>query len=81
MQLVSTISPPHKISAFHYQLTMVTTFTVRGDHIYKAAWSPYIGEEMPEWQRDDFLKATKLTKDSPTTTFLLNGLATCSKHV
>ena len=30
---------------------MVTTFriesTVRGHHVYKAAWSPYIGEELP----------------------------------
>ena len=31
--------------------TMATTFriesTVRGHHVYKAAWSPYIGEELP----------------------------------
>ena len=52
MQLVSTISPPpYEINAFHYQLTMATTFriesTVRGHHVYKAAWSPYIGEELP----------------------------------
>ena len=30
---------------------MATTFriesTVRGHHVYKAAWSPYIGEELP----------------------------------
>ena len=43
--------PPHEINAFHYQLTMATTFriesTVRGHHVYKAAWSPYIGEELP----------------------------------
>ena len=36
---------------FHYQLTMATTFriksTVRGHHVYKAVWSPYIGEELP----------------------------------
>ena len=35
----------------HFQLTMATTFriesTVRGHHVYKAAWSPYIGEELP----------------------------------
>ena len=40
--------PPYEINAFHYQLTMATTFriesTVRGHHVYKAAWSPYIGE-------------------------------------
>ena len=43
--------PPYEINAFHYQLTMATTFriesTVRGHHVYKAAWSPYIGEELP----------------------------------
>ena len=35
----------------HFQLTMATTFriesTVRGHYVYKAAWSPYIGEELP----------------------------------
>ena len=40
-----------QINAFHYQLTMATAFriesTVRGHHVYKAAWSPYIGEELP----------------------------------
>ena len=92
----------------HFQLTMATTFriesTVRGHHVYKAAWSPYIGEELPVQREvnnihDDFAvavlkngntvghvpreisKATKLTKDSPTTTLLLNALATYSKHV
>ena len=42
---------PKLMFAFHYQLTMATTFriesTVRGHHVYKAAWSPYIGEELP----------------------------------
>ena len=66
MQLVSTISPPYEINAFHYQLTMVTTFriesTVRGHHVYKAAWSPYIGEELPVQRKvnnihDDFAVA------------------------
>ena len=42
---------PKLMFAFHYQLTTVTTFriesTVRGHHVYKAAWSPYIGEELP----------------------------------
>ena len=58
MQLVSTISPPPKdftqvlcTQLGHFQLTMATTFriesTVRGHHVYKAAWSPYIGEELP----------------------------------
>ena len=87
---------------------MTTTFriesTVHGHHVYKAAWSPYIGEELPVQREvnnihDDFAvavlkngntvghvpreisKATKLTKDSPTTTLLLNALATYSKHV
>ena len=35
----------------HFQLTMATTFriesTVHRHHVYKAAWSPYIGEELP----------------------------------
>ena len=43
--------PPYEINAFHCQLTMATTFriesTVRGHHVYNAAWSPYIGEELP----------------------------------
>ena len=34
-----------------YQITMATSFriesTVRGHHVYKASWSPYIGEELP----------------------------------
>ena len=58
MQLVSTISPPPKdftqvlcTQLGHFQLTMAMTFwigsTVRGHHVYKAAWSPYIGEELP----------------------------------
>ena len=59
MQLVSTISPPPPkdftqvlcTQLGHFQLTMATTFriesTVRGHHVYKAAWSPYIGEELP----------------------------------
>ena len=61
MQLVSTISPPPPppkdftqvlcTQLGHLQLTMATTFriesTVRGHHVYKAAWSPYIGEELP----------------------------------
>ena len=42
---------PKLMFAFHYQLTTATTFriesTVRGHHVYKAAWSPYIGEELP----------------------------------
>ena len=48
---VRTASYNYEINAFHYQLTMATTFriesTVRGHHVYKAAWSPYIGEELP----------------------------------
>ena len=59
MQLVSTISPPPKrfyasaMCAIRTlpKLTMATTFriesTVRGHRVYKAAWSPYIGEELP----------------------------------
>ena len=55
MQLVSTISPPpppkKKKEKSLSLSTMVTTFriesTVRGHHVYKAAWSPYIGEELP----------------------------------
>ena len=62
MQLVSTISPPPPpppkdftqvlcTQLGHFQLTMAMTFriesTVRGHHVYKAAWSPYIGEELP----------------------------------
>ena len=35
-----------------YQITMVTSFriesTVHGHHVYKALWSPYIGEELPD---------------------------------
>ena len=34
-----------------YQITMATSFriesTVRGHHVYKASWFPYIGEELP----------------------------------
>ena len=34
-----------------FQITMATSFriesTVRGHHVYKASWSPYIGEELP----------------------------------
>ena len=53
MQLVSTISPPPpppppKINTFHYQLTMATTFRIESTvRVYQAAWSPYIGEELP----------------------------------
>ena len=43
MQLVSTISssPPKPFYASAIEST------VRGHHVYKAAWSPYIGEELP----------------------------------
>ena len=57
MQLVSNISPPpQKKKSFTRPLhtlpiTMATSFriesTVRGHHVYKASWSPYIGEELP----------------------------------
>ena len=58
MQLVSNISPPPSKSfmrSLHngmpFQITMATSFriesTVRGHHVYKASWSPYIGEELP----------------------------------
>ena len=57
MQLVSNISPPSKsfTRSLHnrmpFQITMATSFriesTVRGHHVYKASWSPYIGEELP----------------------------------
>ena len=34
-----------------FEITMATSFriesTVRGHHVYKALWSPYIGEELP----------------------------------
>ena len=81
MQLVSTISPPHyEINAFHYQLTMATTFriesTVRGHHVYKAAWSPYIGEELPVQREvnsihDDF--AVAVLKSGSEMTCIVNG--------
>ena len=74
MELVSTISPPPPkdftqvlcTQLGHFQLTMATTFriesTVRGHHVYKAAWSPYIGEELPIQRKvnnihDDFAVA------------------------
>ena len=57
MQLVSNISPPSKSftrslhNGMPFQITMATSFriesTVRGHHVYKASWSPYIGEELP----------------------------------
>ena len=57
MQLVSNISPPPpKKKSFTRPLrtlpiTMATSFriesTVRGHHVYKASWSPYIGEKLP----------------------------------
>ena len=50
--------PPHHQSftrSLHngmpFQITMAKSFriesTVRGHHVYKASWSPYIGEELP----------------------------------
>ena len=65
--------PPPPINAFHYQLTMATTFRiespVRGHHVYKAAWSSYIGEELPVQREvnnihDDF--AVAVLKNSNT---------------
>ena len=57
MQLVSNISPPSKSftrslhNGMPFQITMAMSFriesTVRGHHVYKASWSPYIGEELP----------------------------------
>ena len=55
MQLVSNISPPPPQSFTRplrtLPITMATSFriesTVRGHHVYKASWSPYIGEELP----------------------------------
>ena len=60
MQLVSTISPPpQKKKDFRIEST------VRGHHVYKAAWSPYIGEELPVQREvnnihDDFAVAQVL---------------------
>ena len=57
MQLVSNISPPPPPKKSFTRplrtlpITMATSFriesTVRGHHVYKASWSPYIGEELP----------------------------------
>ena len=52
MQLVSTISPtPQKILRKCYVRNYGDDFqdesTVRGHHVYKTAWSTYIGEELP----------------------------------
>ena len=60
MQVVSNISPPPQkkrsfTRSLHngmpFEITMATSFriesTVRGHHVYKASWSPYIGEELP----------------------------------
>ena len=58
ISLEYTPPPPSKsftrslhINGMPFQITMATSFriesTVRGHHVYKASWSPYIGEELP----------------------------------
>ena len=40
-----------QLHGMSFQITMATSFRIestdRGHHVYKASWSPYIGEELP----------------------------------
>ena len=67
MQLVSTISPPIEIES-----------TVRRHHVYKTAWSPYIGEDLQVQHkvnkiRDDF--AVAVLKNSNTVDHVLREIS------
>ena len=55
IQLVSNISPPPKKKSFTMAMSFKIESTVRGHHIYKASWSPYIGEELPPHFRLDIV--------------------------
>ena len=88
MQLVSNISPPPPPPQSFTRplrtlpITMATSFriesTVRGHHVYKASWSPYIGEELPVQCEvnnihDDF--AVAVLKNSNTVVHVPRGIS------